>query len=507
MIMPKLNRTAYVDQSLLDNVSLSQNDITHSKKPFVDGAAEQYERNARRGLLKAVVMVEKAVDDNQKPLKGKPFVVAGVGINISRPDVPDYTKYIDNTGLNKKKVTEDMEAIYYNMMKAAATNGAKGFVCPYLSSSYYAGKTEPYAGDMKAASIAAYNTAQARVKKEFPGCEVVLETKNSVNRVKQLAASLKCDESEIAVGIAGADNSGTGNLAKAHQKPQSTSLPQEESVRYGLGSPFSDLSNYDTVNNYVYPNGNLSPATNSIKPDATATNAAGMGQQSKWAAVRDQSNSAHASPNPVFERSSTSCAGTLEETTHYLNNGKVLMGDNGQKTMLEMWVEADPRKISHQQLEQAADLLATSAVKGVMGNLKNNCMVDMVPNIRAGHTKHAEQAMKVTFDSPEEASAFSKNLHRYGVHSLTFGKNHAKTAQRDANGKYAIYLTKEDLATISVVTNIVTQPGAGSKAFDIKVEVFNQKKQSQNATARQEGMMQPISDGEELNTQTPRPGG
>lgn len=118
------------------------------------------------------------------------------------------------------------------------------------------------------------------------------------------------------------------------------------------------------------------------------------------------------------------------------------------------------------QERQAADLLAMYAVKNVMGNLATQVNITMVDNSRSGQTGHDKHALKIQFNSQVEAEHFAEKLLReQGIHSLTYGKDVMKTAQ-----KGAIYLTAQDLEKIAKNSKLAVQEGTGIKAYHAKVQ-------------------------------------
>jgi hypothetical protein len=251
MIERKLYRIAYVDSNLLKDengnpTQLAEDSIIEAKQPYQFGTKDQEEkRNSHRGKMKSVIMVEKEVDTSDQP-----FIVSGCGINISSHDRPDYRRYIENGKLKSECATQDLKAIYLNMMYAALNNGAKAFICPFLSSGYYAGKQQLLSEGIRLCSKSAYNQALDEFNATSShGLKIFFETENSINKFKELIKE-GYFPSQIAIGIAGADNSGTGSIFTEDTQKKIANgvrLPQEESVRWSLAGAFIVESNYSTI--------------------------------------------------------------------------------------------------------------------------------------------------------------------------------------------------------------------------------------------------------------------
>ena len=172
--------------------------------------------------------------------------------------------YCPNDQLNTEVIKNSLKRIYYNMMLAAADNGAVGIVCPLLSTGYYAGK---YKNEMNDISKMAFDESRKEFQLLFPNSQLreINITRNSIADANSLAENLKCSLDKIAIGIAGADNSGTGSLftddtrkkiKQIENGDEKVWLPQEEFVRYKLSGAFDNKESYigKTINEIKYIN-------------------------------------------------------------------------------------------------------------------------------------------------------------------------------------------------------------------------------------------------------------
>jgi len=150
----------------------------------------------------------------------------------------------------------------------------------------------------------------------------------------------------------------------------------------------------------------------------------------------------------------------------------------------------DVIKSTHSVLKNdAADILATFAVKNVMNDLQVAVQIQMVDNCRAGVSRHDKDAMKVIFNTQADAAGFSKKLLAdYGICSHTFGAGVAKTPQNRS-----IFLTKSDLDKMALVSKIVCEPGSGQCAYEIKSALFEESKLAASAHDKSDdlGRLQP----------------
>lgn len=64
-----------------------------------------------------------------------------------------------------------------------------------------------------------------------------------------------------------------------------------------------------------------------------------------------------------------------------------------------------------------------------------------------------------------------KLFKQHGIYSYTFGANTPKTPQ---NG--SVFLTKDDLEKIARTSQITFESGSGSRAYQTKASIFEQKK-------------------------------
>lgn len=122
--------------------------------------------------------------------------------------------------------------------------------------------------------------------------------------------------------------------------------------------------------------------------------------------------------------------------------------------------------------KDAAQLLAAYSVKSAMSNLNAQVKVQMVSNTRANVKGHDPQAMKITFNSQQEAQEFCERLYKeHGIHSLTRGPGKMKSPQ---NG--SVFLTKQDLDKLAQHAQL-SKSNVGKLAFDALANSFSQAKQ------------------------------
>ena len=114
--------------------------------------------------------------------------------------------------------------------------------------------------------------------------------------------------------------------------------------------------------------------------------------------------------------------------------------------------------------------------------------IRMVDNSRANDPKHDQHAMEVTFKTNYEARHFAKTLFdKHGISSFTFpGKQ--KTAQTKS-----VFLTKDDLAKLSVDTKIINNPISGKLAYKIKATAFEKEKVALQTNSRHSNGFGPSS--------------
>lgn len=118
---------------------------------------------------------------------------------------------------------------------------------------------------------------------------------------------------------------------------------------------------------------------------------------------------------------------------------------SGGKTIFDHYLASstsDKTKI------EATHLLTSHAIKSVMGDLNTQSQMTIVDNIGKSTptVKHDPQAIKIRFNSTEEAQAFAKKLSEQGIHSHTF-PGQMKTPQ--GKDKNCIFLTQRDLEKIT----------------------------------------------------------
>ena len=182
------------------------------------------------------------------------------------------------------------------------------------------------------------------------------------------------------------------------------------------------------------------------------------------------------SSNSLFQPEPISTPPSIDNIKTMLEKGKSPTTSDGI-FMLEIVMSSGQGEMK----EKASDLLATSAIRNVMGNLILPVGVKMVDNNRAGMPTHGDHAMKVTFNSSKEAQDFADRLYdAYGVHSHTLG-NQPKTVQN-----CSIFLTKDDLETITQASKIVSAGGMGKCAYEVKVDSFERSKQGKQIESNAE---------------------
>ena len=131
----------------------------------------------------------------------------------------------------KTKLAVCLEAVYYNMMHAAKINENSFCLLPLLSSGYFSGATGHHREIVTAISLAAFNAAREKLSEKFPDV-MAGNYKITSDSQSDLDAILELDpHARVAVGIAGADNSATGDSPKnAHVMDKGGRPTQQEGV-------------------------------------------------------------------------------------------------------------------------------------------------------------------------------------------------------------------------------------------------------------------------------------
>ncbi|HFD2404839.1 TPA: hypothetical protein ACF2TB_002196, partial [Legionella pneumophila] len=122
----------------------------------------------------------------------------------------------------------------------------------------------------------------------------------------------------------------------------------------------------------------------------------------------------------------------------------------------------------------ATHLLTSYAIKSIMGNLSTESNMSIVDNIgiSTATVKHDPQAIKIKFNSPEEAMIFAKKLSEQGINSHTF-PGQMKTPQ--GKNKDCIFLTQGDLEKITEKSRLASKESV-AHAYQAVVTEYKQKK-------------------------------
>jgi hypothetical protein len=310
----RLFRVAVIDVSDRIDVNFdipTPEEVEYVKGPYDSDKTEQDKKNNPRSKIGRVVTFECEVDEKNIPVANKPIVIGFVGINFSinglalledgknkiretylTMDNPNESIFTNEhlasgkVALKTAKVQEYFERVYYNAMNVAynlpvllnETVGmplieTKGLACPRLSTGYYGGI---FSRQIYSLLEETFNKAKNKFLSDFPhfasiNKNITLTQDSRKSLSKLVTSDIKINQ--IALGIAGADNSGTGSIFmqetqnKIKSRAESSAdnktkdiaernkitLPQEETVRAEiLSGPFNVKENYLKINHFFY---------------------------------------------------------------------------------------------------------------------------------------------------------------------------------------------------------------------------------------------------------------
>jgi hypothetical protein len=242
---PMPERIIYVHERA--TLPISEDDIHALHQDYEKGSRATKTANNKRIKSKFLITVDKDVSfkgKNDKNYKVMFITARGPNLNSSEGDKQYFLGGKGNFILSKDnpsktRVEVCLKQNYYNQLLAAKNQGADAIVLTLLSIGYYAGNNEKIKEKMLGYSMNAVKNAMDKFKAKNSKMKIAYTFDDLTGQKKHdsldLAEGLiEHGSKNVAVSIAGADNSAGGKTKEAKEKYNKTKkLPktQEENVK------------------------------------------------------------------------------------------------------------------------------------------------------------------------------------------------------------------------------------------------------------------------------------